>query len=219
MPQLVRQRIYEAIRDEITYGELLPGERLTEKELSETFQAGRNTIRECLRQLEVEGLLTFESHKGYRVSKHSTRQVDEIYNLRWLLESYATRLTVDKISAAQTTFLEKAQQGCIKAAAKPDLKLWIKHNTVFHNFFYENCGNDNLKILLDTLKRRIYRYQYLIITVPGHFEEYLKSHEKLLAACRVNDGPAAERHMKKHLSEIRKVLLQYLENFPVAHPG
>lgn len=219
MPQLVRQRIYEAIRDEITYGELLPGERLIEKELSATFQASRSMIRECLRQLESEGLLTFENHKGYRVSKHSTRQVDEIYNLRWLLESYATRLTAEKITTSQTAFLEKTQQGCIRAAEKTDLKSWIKHNTAFHNFFYENCGNDNLKILLDTLKRRIYRYQYIIITVPGHFGEYLKSHEKILAACRSNDGAAAERHMKKHLKEIRKVLLSHLDNFPAMRPG
>lgn len=219
MTQLVRERIYEALRDEITYGELLPGERLTEQALSETFHASRSTIRECLRQLESEGLLAFEKHKGYRVSKHSTRQVAEIYNLRWLLESYAARLTAEHVTASQMAYLEKAQQGCIRAAAKPDLRAWISYNSAFHNFFYEHCGNDNLKILLDTLKRRIYRYQYIIMAVPGHFEEYIQSHEKILAACRDNAGQVTESHMKKHLSEIKKVLLRHLQRFPAVHPG
>ncbi|MBU1274941.1 MAG: GntR family transcriptional regulator [Proteobacteria bacterium] len=219
MPLSVRERIYEAIRDEITYGELLPGERLTEKELSEKFQASRSTIRECLRQLESEGLLTFESHKGFRVSKLSTRQVEEIYDLRWLLESYATRLTAEKTTPAQVAHLEKLQEGCGKAAHKSDLKAWLKYNTAFHNFFYENCGNDNLKLLLDTLKRRIYRYQYIIIQIPGHFENYLAQHEKIIEACRHNDGRAAEKQMQTHLRGIKKVLLEQFEKFPAMHPG
>ena len=65
MPRSVRETIYDAIRDEITYGELLPGERLTEKELSDKFKASRSTIRECLRQLESEALLTY-AQPAYR---------------------------------------------------------------------------------------------------------------------------------------------------------
>jgi len=219
MAQLVRARIYQAIRDQIMFGELMPGERLIEKELSEAHLASRNTIRECLRQLEGEGLLTFENHKGYRVSKYSMKQVEEIYDLRCLLESYATRLTAEKITASELVSLEKSQRGCIDAASKMDLKSWLSHNTAFHHFFYQNCGNDNLKLLLDTLKRRIYRYQYIILTIPGHFEAYLKSHEKILSFCRLNDGAAAEKHMKAHLQEVKKVLLQQLKHFSIAHTG
>ena len=215
MVKLVRERIYEAIRDGITYGELLPGERLVENQLAQAYQASRNTIRECLRQLESEGLLTSENHKGYRVSKYSTKQIEEIYNLRWLLESYAARLTAENITASRLTPLEKSQKGCAKAAAKSDLKAWMAHNTAFHQFFYEHCGNDNLKILLDTLKRRIYRYQYIIITIPGHFDDYLRLHEKIIAACRANDGGAAERYMKCHLNGVRKILLRHLNDFPM----
>lgn len=219
MPESVRQRIYEAIRDEITYGELLPGERITEKELSEKFQASRSTIRECLRQLESEGLLTFESHKGFRVSKLSTRQVEEIYDLRGLLESYSTRLTAERATPAQVAHLEKLQEGCRKAARKNDLKAWLKYNNAFHLFFYENSGNDNLKLLLDTMKRRIYRYHYIIIQIPGHFENYLAQHQKIIEACRSNDGRTAEKYMKMHLRGIKDVLLEQFKKFPGMHPG
>ena len=210
----VRERLYEALRDEIMYGHLSPGERVTEKELSEKFQASRGTIRECLRQLETEGLLTFENHKGYRVSKLSTREVDEIYSLRMLLESYATRLTAEKMTPTHISYLEKAQNGCIKAAEKLDFSGWLKYNTDFHHFFYEHCGNENLRILLDILKRRIYRYQYIIISIPGHFDEYLTSHKKVIEACRKKDGDAAEKFMREHLDGIKKILLNRLKDFP-----
>ena len=219
MPRSVREKIYEAIRDEITYGELLPGERLTEKELSEKFKASRSTIRECLRQLETEALLTFATHRGFTVSKLSIKQVEEIYNLRGLLESYATRLTAERATPAQVTHLKKLQKGCGQAAKTPDLKSWMKHNSEFHHFFYENCDNENLKILLDTLKRRIYRYQYIIIRVPGHFDSYLNLHQKIIDACANQDGAAAEKYMKQHLDSIKNVLLSQLTDFPALHPG
>lgn len=215
MPRSVRETIFEAIREEITYGELSPGEHLTEKELSEKFKASRSTIRECLRLLEGAGLLTYARNKGYRVSKLSIRQVKEIYDLRRILESYATHLTAEKATKAQVADLKKLQKGCRKAAAKPDLKSWIRYNSQFHKFFYENCENENLKILLETLKRRIYRYQYITIVVSDQFEVYLDVHEKIIAACAAQDGPAAEKAMKKHLYHMQNILLDHLHQFPV----
>ena len=102
---------------------------------------------------------------------------------------------------------------------KQDLKSWLKHNGQFHHYFYENCDNENLKILLDTLKRRIYRYQYIIIRVPGHFESYLDFHQNIIDACAHQDGATAERNMKQHLDRIKQVLLDQLKDFPALHPG
>jgi DNA-binding GntR family transcriptional regulator len=72
---------------------------------------------------------------------------------------------------------------------------------------------------LDILKRRIYRYQYIIIRMPGQFDKFLASHEKILQACRDNDGRAAEKHMRAHMDHNKKVLLDQLSSFPGLHPG
>ena len=215
----VREKIYQTIRDEITFGQLLPSERLIEKDLVKRYSASRNTIRECLRQLQSEGLLEFTANKGVRISKLSTKQVDEIYTLRMLLESFATRLSAQKATPEQVAYLENLQHGCIKAVVDPDFRAWIKNNTAFHNFFYENCGNDNLKPILDSLKRRVYRYQYIIISIPGNWDKFLLSHEKILQAFRDNDGRAAEKHMRYHLNHNRKLLLDHLKEFPGLYPA
>lgn len=219
MTMSVREKIYQTIRDEIMYGQLLPGERLVEKDLPKKYSASRNTIRECMRQLQSEGLLTFTANRGFSISKLSTVQVEEVYTLRMILESYATKMTAQKATPEQVAYIESVQQGCINAAAKVDFQAWINHNTIFHHFFYENCGNDNLKMLLDILKRRIYRYQYIIIRMPGLLNKFLKSHEKIIQACRDNNGQAAENYMREHLDHNKKVLLDQLRNIPGLHPG
>ncbi|MCB2228254.1 MAG: GntR family transcriptional regulator [Desulfarculaceae bacterium] len=218
MTRSVRETIFEAIREEITYGQLSPGERLTEKDLAQRFNASRSTIRECLRLLEGEGLLTYAPNKGYRVSKLSVRQVEEIYDLRRILESYAARLSAEKATKAQVAHLKKLQAGCRKAAAKRDLKEWIHYNSQLHYFFYENCGNENLRLLLETLKRRIYRYQYVTIAVSDQFQEFLEVHEKIIEACAAQDGRAAEKAMKKHLHQMQSAMLDYLQQFPGLGP-
>jgi len=71
-----------------------------------------------------------------------------------------------------------------------------------------------LQQMLDTVKRRVYRYHYTSIRTPRHFEEYLTAHEGLLRACQKNDGDMAEKHMKLHIETLKEALLKYLENIP-----
>lgn len=218
MSNSVRETIFETIRDEITYGGLLPGERLTENGLSEKYKASRSTIRECLRLLEGEGLLTYARNKGYRVSKLSAKQVEELYELRGLLFAYATRLAADKATKAQVGRLKRLQEGCRKAAVKADLKSWIRYNDQLHNFFHVHCGNENLKMLLETLLRRTYRYKYVVLTASDQFASYLEAHENIIAACDRQDGRAAEKAMRKHLEHVKKVMLDYLNKLPGLYP-
>ena len=102
----IRQDTYEKIRDDITFGSLMPGERLTEKKLSEIYKVSRSPIRESLRQLESEGLISFERNKGIEVSKLSEKEVEEIYNLRELLESYAVGVAAGKMGAKDINYLK-----------------------------------------------------------------------------------------------------------------
>ena len=214
MQKSVRERIYQEIRDQITYCKLNPGERLVESSLAIEFSASRSPIREALRQLESQGLLTFERNKGYTVSKLSVKQVDEVYNIRWLLESYATRLAVEKATKKDVGYLDGLNKKLYEAVKQNDLKAWLYHNTLFHTFFYDNCGNDNLQTILNTLHLRIHRYKYIIISLPGHFEDYLAKHDGILRACREQDGDLAEHYMKLHIKTIKEILITHLNDFP-----
>ncbi|MBW2106988.1 MAG: GntR family transcriptional regulator [Deltaproteobacteria bacterium] len=211
MPKSLREKIYEKVRDDITYGKFAPGERLVEDRLAEEFKASRSPIREALRQLESEGLITFERNKGITIARLSIKQVDEIYTLRWLLESYAARLTAERFAKKDVPYLRDLQEKLRVAAKNMDLRDWLHNNTLFHNFLSEHCGNSNLIQVLGNLKRRVYRYHYITVSVPGHFETYLGHHEGMLQGCEKNDGEMAEKFMKLHLQTIKDVLINHLK--------
>jgi DNA-binding GntR family transcriptional regulator len=214
MADTLRNIIYQSIRDDITYGRLSPGERILENQLAEQFKASRSPIREALRQLEAEGLITFDTRKGISISKLSVKEVEEIYNLRCLLESHAARITAEKVTEEQLGYLKDLHSKLKRAAANSDLKSWIQNNILFHDFFSENCENSNLHRILTSLKRRVYLYHYIIINIPGNFKAYIDHHQEILRACEKKDGRLAEKYMKIHIDKVKNILVGYLNKFP-----
>ena len=210
MAKSLREKIYQKIRDDITFGTFGPGERLVEDRLAKEFKASRSPIREALRQLESEGLITFERNKGITIARLSIKQVDEIYTLRCLLESYAAGLTAERVMKKDVSYLIDLQEKLRVAAKNMDLRKWLQNNALFHDFLCERCGNSNLIQVLDNLKRRVYRYHYITVSIPGHFETYLGHHAGMLEGCEKNDGEMAEKYMKLHLEMIKDVLVNHL---------
>ena len=210
----LREKIYFKIRNDITFGNLMPGQRLVEANLAHQFNASRSPIREALRQLESEGFIQLERNKGITVSNLSIEQVSEIYDIRWLIESYATSISARKIDEKQLAYLRNLHNVLKKAAKESDYISWLKNNASFHNFFSDNCGNTNLIQILDILKRRVFRYHYIAVRSPMNFKDYLGHHEGILRACEKNDGGMAEKYMKEHLEYVKKVILEDL-NFNI----
>lgn len=213
MPDVLREKIYHTIRDQITYEILHPGERLTEAKLVREFKTSRSPIREALRQLESEGFVTSQNHKGHQVSKLSIKEVDEIYNMRWLLESYAAGLTANRATEKDVANLKKFHEKLKKAAKKYDLERWLENNTLFHNYLDDHCGNTHLISTIRLLKRKTYRYKYMIVRSSRHFDAALRHHEQILSACQKHDGKKAERHSKLHINSAKKILIDYLNKF------
>ena len=211
MKKSLTEKIYSKIRDDITYGRLSPGERLIESDLAKEFKASRGPIREALRQLESEAFTTFVRNKGFTVSKLSVKEVDEIYNLRSILESYAARLTAEKATREHVRYLRNLNEKLREAAKNLEFLDWLRNNDLFHDFIIDHSGNTNLVRILRILRRRVYRYKYISIRIPGHLESYLEQHGGVLKGCEKNDGAMAEKYMRMHIEKINRVLGDYLK--------
>ena len=210
MAESLSQTVYHSIIRDITYGRFSPGERLTETKLSNEYKASRSTIRETLRRLEGEGLIKLEEYKGITVSKPSIGEVEEIYNLRVLLEGYSVRLASEKMTKAHLQQLSDLNEKLKEAVRLSDIPGWIHNNILFHDFFLKICGNHNLGQILTNLKRKVYLYHYNIVSIPGHFKMYIKQHEAILKACQRHDGKMAEENMRAHIEMVKTILLDYL---------
>ena len=211
----LRETIYERIRDDITFGKLYPGQRLTEATLANTLKASRSPVREALRQLETEGLITFERNKGIEVSRLSSKQVDEIFDIRMVLEGYAAYLTVERgLTEQDWQYLDKLNKALQQDAEKNDDQSWFQHNASFHNFFRCHSGNHNLEQLISMLERRVYRYKYMSVSFPDQLKHYLEQHNNIIKACRKKDPELVRVRMQEHLVYVKGVIGEYLKRFP-----
>jgi len=206
----VREDIYEKIRDDITVGRLMAGERLTEKKLLDLYKVSRTPIREALRQLESEGLISFERNKGIEVAKLSIKQVRDIYDIRELLEGYAVRVSIGKMTKKDVSYLEALQKKLIQAAKSNDVQSWLHNNTLFHNFFRDKADNEDMAQLSITLKRRIYRYTDMSVGHRRDYDTYLEQHATLIEACKKRDAALGEETMRLHMRRVRDVITESL---------
>ena len=206
----IRQNIYERIRDDITYGNLMPGERLTEKKLSDIYGVSRSPIREALRQLESEGLLSFERNKGIEVRKLSINQIEDIYESRALLEGYAVRISVDKMESKDIMNLSDIHRKLTKAAKDKDIPLWLQNNAQFHGYFREKAGNETISQLIVMLKRRTYHYQNMSVSYERAFETYIEHHAAILDLCKKKEADCAERSMILHVRTTKRFVIESL---------
>ena len=210
MKESLRDTVYNKLKEDITSGKVTPGERLLEVKLVQAFNASRSPVREALRLLEAEGLITFERNKGITVGKLSRREINEIYDLRCLLESHAAYVSAQNSTDEDIRYLESLQVKLRIAAKNGDSKGWLQNNALLHSYFCENCGNNNLIRIVDNLKRRINRYYYITASIVWPYDVCLEHHEIMIMGCRQRDGEIAGKYMNIHLESIRKVMISRL---------
>ncbi|NIN91778.1 GntR family transcriptional regulator, partial [bacterium] len=106
----LQEDIYDRLKKSIIYGELSPGEKLSEVALAGKMKVSRTPIREAFRQLQMEGYITVESNKGAYVSKLPPEEIEEIYDIISLLEGYAAELTARRVKDSELRELRELQE-------------------------------------------------------------------------------------------------------------
>jgi DNA-binding GntR family transcriptional regulator len=209
-----REHIYKAIKTDITSGRIKPGERLLEEKLAAQFEVSRTPIREVIRQLESEGLATAEKRKGATVTKLSVEEIDEIYSLRIILESYAASLTVKRLGKKERDVLREFGKSFIECAKHRKYAEWLAAGIRFHAFFAENCGNLTLYKIIDDLRSRVHRYQFIVTTNDESIARHTREHEAIIDGALKMDPRLTRRRMEAHLKSVYKELEKVLEHFP-----
>lgn len=188
--------IADGLRAAIIEGTLLPGMPLRQDAVARRFSVSAIPVREALRQLESEGWVRSEPHKGATVSPLLADEALEIYEIRAALESLAIGLAIEHHTEASLHYA----QACLDAAlAESEEALYVKHNEAFHLSLYQPAGRPRLMELIDTLHRRGERYLRLKLGRPSHKARSDQEHADLLAAVRARDRAAAQSLVTAHL--------------------
>jgi DNA-binding GntR family transcriptional regulator len=205
--QATHELVAEALRQAITAGLLKANQPLPQDEIAAQLRVSHIPVREALRQLQSEGLVTYQQNRGAMVSALTADEIREIYEIRAILETAAIRR-----AAARLTEAELEQAALILAAAEraEDGAAWGSHDVDFHQLVYHLDGRPRLKELIAGLLRRVDRYWLSHGIMLKHRATFEREHRALLEALVRRDADGAARLLERHLAGASELLIEEL---------
>jgi DNA-binding GntR family transcriptional regulator len=204
-PAPIRTQVVDSLRQAILARRFLPGQRLIERELIELTGVSRTSIREALRELAAEGLVTTMPNKGTVVSSLSEKEASELYQLRSALEGLAGRLFVQHATEPQRKALVKALKRIEKSAQNGGEILQAKDD--FYSVLFEGAGNDSLRSMANTLHARVRVMRALSLSRPGRTRESVAELNDVVNAVLANDAEAAAKACSVHVEQAARGVL------------
>jgi DNA-binding GntR family transcriptional regulator len=213
----LRIQVEDKLRQAISSGRFKPGQRLVERELCELIGVGRTSIREALRQLEAEGLITSYPHRGPVVSTISYDEAAQLYSVRGLLESFAGQEFAENGSAEDIAKLNQAVEDFAAAADSNSGSRLIAAKSAFYDCLMNGSGNVFVKQMLTSLHNRVTLLRMTSMTQPGRLKHSVAEIREIAAAINDRNGPKAAAACKHHIDMAAKVALEYLrKNAPAS---
>lgn len=211
---LKRDVIARELRAMIESGRLARGARVPQDELAAHFNTSITPVREALRELEAEGLLVSEPHRGVRVSEVDVAELQGVYVVRRLLEPFATALASQHLSRRDLSVLGDALAAMEAARRSSDSAGQWAANRAFHFHVYEACGVPRLVAQIESLWLAFPWDVLDVVTErPARSAE---EHEQLLAALRDGDAAGAAAACERHIANSYGALVLHLTGEPPA---
>ena len=208
-PKLVRDAALESIKHAIIHGRLEPGERLVERKLCEATGASRASIREVIRQLEADRLVTVTAHRGPAVARLTEAQAEEIYELRADLEARLVRAFCACATDGDVRELYDCFAEIKEAAKAKDKHALVEIMLRFNGHMMQVSGLEVTSDLLKSLLARISWLRVLSMTEPQRISKSVGEIGKILAAVKKRDAVAAEEAVRIYLrNAAQSALLQ-----------
>ena len=200
----------ELIREAIVDGRLEPGRRLKEEELARELGISRTPIREALLMLQAEGLVDAIPNRGAMVRVHTSADLEDLYQLRALLEGYAARRAATRISNEQVEALRESCDRFDELDSEKELRELVRENMVFHSTILDVAGSARLASMVRRVIELPLVYRSYIWYSPDQKRISAHYHRQIVTALTARDSERAELIMKEHVFEARDLLVARL---------
>jgi DNA-binding GntR family transcriptional regulator len=207
----VREKVYEQLKGAILTGRLNPEERLTEEHLAEKMGVSRTPIREALHKLASEGLIKPLETRGFIVPPGSREDVEELFDIRAILEGYALRVICETISGQNFEKLGECVERAERALEKRRINDVFRWNTQFHDTLHGMVTErERLHRMMVEMRQHVLRYRKDTLQHPDAGKRTLDGHRKILLALRLKDPDLCERMMREHIHQAKEDALRTL---------
>jgi DNA-binding GntR family transcriptional regulator len=204
------ERVYGMLRTEILTCVLEPGKEISEAELAERFDVSKTPVREALATLRTEGLVRTFPRRGYQVVPVTFGDMNELFDLRTILEAGAAELACQRITDQEIDNLHRLADVVYDRAEQPSLKRFVQANRDFHAAIAKASGSDRLYQLLVRQIDELERFFYLGARLRDVSSETQSDHHAIVEVLRKRDPVPARAIIIRHNEITRQGLFQAL---------
>ena len=197
-PRALYVEVAELLRERIFSRELAPGSWIDELKLAEEYGISRTPLREALKVLATEGLVTMKVRRGAYVTEVSERDLTDVYHLLALLESDAAGVVATQASDSQLHELQDLHRELEKAVGNRER--FFEINEAFHMRLLEIANNRWRDQMVTDLRKVMKLNRHNSLLKSGRIEESLTEHRAIMAALSARDGAATAQRMREHFS-------------------
>ena len=219
MPRMQKQAAHELVaavlREAITSGQLRGHQPLLQDEIAAQLKVSHIPVREALRQLQSEGLVTYQANRGATVTALAPAEIREIYEIRATLETAAIRRATTVLSESA---LADAARILDRAELATDGAIWGSLDVDFHQVICALDGRPRLQEMIDGLLRRVDRYWLSHGLMLQHRAAFEREHRSLLATIERRNADAAAALLEQHLTGAAALLISELARLESAEP-
>jgi len=205
---LSAEQVCDRIRCAILSGQLKPGAKLTEQDLAAELEVSRTPVREAIRQLEVERLVSRTPFVGVTVTQLGPEEVIELLDIREVLEGLVARLATQNMDSVHLQRLKKLLQELDASARKGDVAAYLDRALAFRRVLVECCGSATLTEHVLAIENRLRLTGSRTALLPGRMEAAIEEHGKLLDAIARGDAEDAERLNRERIRHIRDAVVK-----------
>ena len=203
----LRDVVFNTLRQAILTGELKPGERLMEIHLANRLGVSRTPIREAIRKLELEGLVTMIPRRGAEVAQITEKSMKDVLEVRRTLDALSAELACERISSEEEAELKQACLNFEAAVKTKDTKAIAKADVAIHDIIAAATGNQRLIQLINNLAEQMYRYRFEYIKDATQHERIIEEHRVIYESILKKDKEAAAEMAKTHIDNQEKAVI------------
>ena len=182
---------------------MAPNQRLVETQLCAQFGCSRWPLREAIRMLAAEGLVTITPRRGARVAELTPKALQDVFEVRLMLEGLAARLAAEHRSAADLNELKALSASMRQAVTGGEPSDFFALNNTFHEALARIGGNGYLASLQETAANRTFLPLFMFLSDTRHLSAAVAAHEEIVAAIERADSVDAEQCMWRHIRQIQ----------------
>lgn len=205
----LKERVLGILRNEIRTGALGQGVRLVESELTRRLEVSRTPLREALRQLEAEGLVVVEPHRGARVSRKTRADLWEHYRVYAALQGLVAELAAPRLTDADLAGLAATQAALEAPGAAAHGQEWVAQNREFHAVFVRRAESATIADLLERQATVLSRMWPLALHAPGVLETSHEQHRRIVALAAEREAAALRDVVEEHFIATGRLVLEH----------